>query len=153
MLGTIAKAIFGSANDRRVKGYQARVNAINALEPEVSKLSDEALKARTAEFRQQLAEGATRWLSMSEEQRAEVLQRFELWRALPQERRTELRQRYEEFRALSPDEQARIRSMQRRVRELTPEKRSELQQRWREMTPEQRQHGRPDVPRPPRPEK
>ncbi|KRQ94289.1 preprotein translocase subunit SecA [Bradyrhizobium jicamae] len=59
MIGALARKFFGSANDRRVKGYQSRVNAINALEPEVSKLSDEALKARTAEFRQQLADGKT----------------------------------------------------------------------------------------------
>src|SRR5690348_8485443 len=59
MIGALARKFFGSANDRRVKGYQSRVNAINALEPELIKLSDEALKARTAEFKQQLAEGKT----------------------------------------------------------------------------------------------
>src|SRR5271168_1580027 len=59
MIGALARKFFGSANDRRVKGYQGRVDAINALEPEISALSDEALKARTAEFRQQLAEGKT----------------------------------------------------------------------------------------------
>ncbi|SDK06986.1 protein translocase subunit secA [Bradyrhizobium sp. Rc2d] len=59
MIGALARKFFGSANDRRVKGYQSRVNAINALEPEVSKLSDEALKARTAEFRKQISEGKT----------------------------------------------------------------------------------------------
>ena len=59
MIGALARKFFGSANDRRVKGYQSRVNAINALEPELEKLSDEALKARTAEFRQQLADGKT----------------------------------------------------------------------------------------------
>src|SRR2546421_12021517 len=57
MIGALARKFFGSANDRRVKGYQPRVNAINALEPELAALSDEALKARTAEFRGQLAEG------------------------------------------------------------------------------------------------
>src|SRR5215469_3929106 len=57
MIGALARKFFGSANDRRVKGYQSRVNAINALEPEVSALSDEALKARTEELRKQLAEG------------------------------------------------------------------------------------------------
>ncbi|WP_424628552.1 preprotein translocase subunit SecA [Bradyrhizobium sp. SYSU BS000235] len=57
MLGALARKFFGSANDRRIKGYQSRVNAINALEPEVSALSDEALKARTVEFRKQIAEG------------------------------------------------------------------------------------------------
>ena len=59
MIGALARKIFGSPNDRRIKGYQSRVNAINALEPEIAKLSDEALKARTAEFKQQLADGKT----------------------------------------------------------------------------------------------
>src|ERR1700712_2795079 len=59
MIGALARKFFGSANDRRVKGYQSRVNAINALEPEVAALSDEALKARTVEFRAQLADGKT----------------------------------------------------------------------------------------------
>src|SRR5438876_6969733 len=59
MIGALARKFFGSANDRRIKGYQPRVDAINALEPEIAALSDEALKARTAEFRQQLADGKT----------------------------------------------------------------------------------------------
>ncbi len=59
MLGALARKFFGSANDRRIKGYQARVDAINALEPEIAALSDEALKARTVEFRKQIAEGKT----------------------------------------------------------------------------------------------
>jgi hypothetical protein len=58
MLGALAKKLFGSSNDRRVKGYGPRVAAINALEKEVSALSDEALQARTAAFREQLAKGA-----------------------------------------------------------------------------------------------
>jgi preprotein translocase subunit SecA len=57
MFGSIAKKIFGSANDRRVKGYQPRVKAINALEPEVEKLSDEELRARTEAFKAELAAG------------------------------------------------------------------------------------------------
>jgi preprotein translocase subunit SecA len=57
MIGALARKFFGSANDRRIKGYQARVGEINALEPEVAALSDEALKARTAEFRAQIASG------------------------------------------------------------------------------------------------
>ena len=59
MIGALARKFFGSANDRRIKGYQPRVNAINALESEVAALSDEALKARTAEFRKELADGKT----------------------------------------------------------------------------------------------
>ena len=53
----LAKAIFGSANDRQVKKYQPKVDAINALEPELAKLSDSELTARTAEFRAQYAAG------------------------------------------------------------------------------------------------
>jgi len=59
MLGNFAKKIFGSANDRRLKGYQPNVRAINALEADVAALSDEQLRARTQEFRDQLAAGKT----------------------------------------------------------------------------------------------
>jgi len=57
MFGAFAKKLFGSVNDRRVKGYRPRVEAINALEGELAKLTDEQLAARTVAFRQQLAEG------------------------------------------------------------------------------------------------
>ena len=57
VLAALAKAIFGSANDRQVKKYQPRVAAINALEPEFEKLSDDQLKAKTQEFRDLLAAG------------------------------------------------------------------------------------------------
>ncbi len=57
--GVLARKIFGSSNDRRVKGFRPRVDAINALEAEYSALPDEALKAKTAEFRARLAEGET----------------------------------------------------------------------------------------------
>ncbi len=56
-LGSLARKIFGSANDRRIKGYAPKVAEINALESELRVLSDDALKARTAEFRAQLAAG------------------------------------------------------------------------------------------------
>ena len=59
VVAAIAKRIFGSANDRRVKRYQGEVDAINALEPELAKLSDGELRARTAEFRKMLADGKT----------------------------------------------------------------------------------------------
>ena len=59
MFGNLAKKFFGSANDRRLRAYAGRVDAINALEPEVSVLSDEALRARTAAFRAELAAGKT----------------------------------------------------------------------------------------------
>ena len=51
--------IFGSRNDRLIKQYRRKVAAINKLEPEIKALSDEQLKAKTAEFRQRLADGAS----------------------------------------------------------------------------------------------
>src|SRR4051812_33316850 len=55
MFAAIARAVFGTANDRSLKGYQRRVPQINALEPAMEALSDEALRAKTAEFRERLA--------------------------------------------------------------------------------------------------
>src|SRR5918998_1698599 len=57
MLGALAKKVFGSANDRRVKSYQPRVAAINAMERELEGLSDEALRARTDALKAELAGG------------------------------------------------------------------------------------------------
>ena len=57
MIGAVARKLFGSANDRRIRSYRPRVEQINALEKELEELSDEALRARTEAFKQQLAEG------------------------------------------------------------------------------------------------
>ena len=59
MLGKIARKIFGSANDRFVKKLYKIVNQINALEPNLIKLSDEELKAKTDEYRNRLKNGET----------------------------------------------------------------------------------------------
>ncbi len=59
MFGSLAKKIFGSSNDRRLKTYRPKVDAINRLEPELIKLSDEALRERTAAFRVELSQGKT----------------------------------------------------------------------------------------------
>ncbi len=59
MIGSIARKIFGSANDRYIKKQYKTVEKINALEPEYSALSDEQLLAKTAEFKQRLANGET----------------------------------------------------------------------------------------------
>ena len=56
-LGNFASKIFGSSNERRVRGYRSRVEAINAMEPEVAKLTDDELRARTEDFRRQYQEG------------------------------------------------------------------------------------------------
>ncbi|MGH6674922.1 MAG: DEAD/DEAH box helicase, partial [Xanthobacteraceae bacterium] len=57
MIGSVARKLFGSSNDRRIRSYRARVAAINELESELIPLSDEALRARTEEFKKELAEG------------------------------------------------------------------------------------------------
>src|SRR3982751_3750041 len=59
MLGAVARKFFGSSNDRRVRKYQPRVDAINALEPELIKLFDDELRARTEAFKKELAEDKT----------------------------------------------------------------------------------------------
>jgi preprotein translocase subunit SecA len=58
MFGALARRLFGSANDRYISSLGALVEQINELEPELEKLSDEALRARTAEFKQRLEDGA-----------------------------------------------------------------------------------------------
>ena len=56
-LGSLARKIFGSPNDRRIKGYAPRIAAINALEAELGGLSDEQLRARTDQLRAEIAAG------------------------------------------------------------------------------------------------
>jgi len=58
IFGGIASKVFGSANDREIKKLQPQVDAINALESDMEALSDGDLKAKTADFRKQLEEGA-----------------------------------------------------------------------------------------------
>ncbi|MBL4639093.1 MAG: preprotein translocase subunit SecA, partial [Kordiimonadaceae bacterium] len=58
-LGKIVKKMFGSANERYLSKLQPTVDAINALEPEIEKLSDDALKAKTQEFRDRLDKDET----------------------------------------------------------------------------------------------
>ncbi|HKA99910.1 MAG TPA: preprotein translocase subunit SecA, partial [Methyloceanibacter sp.] len=57
-LGALASKVFGSSNDRKLKKYGPIVEKINALEAETKALSDEALRARTDEFRARLRDGA-----------------------------------------------------------------------------------------------
>jgi preprotein translocase subunit SecA len=59
MIGAVARKLFGSANDRRIRSYQPRVHEINALEKELEALSDDALRARTDDFKKQVAAGAS----------------------------------------------------------------------------------------------
>jgi preprotein translocase subunit SecA len=56
-LGTLARKVFGTPNDRKVKSVRPLVAKINALEPQFAALDDEGIKAKTAEFRKRVQEG------------------------------------------------------------------------------------------------
>ncbi|HKQ09759.1 MAG TPA: preprotein translocase subunit SecA, partial [Rhizomicrobium sp.] len=57
MLGSLARSLFGSANDRKVKPLWSTVSKINALEPRFAAMSDAELAAMTPAFRQRLEKG------------------------------------------------------------------------------------------------
>src|SRR5579884_1899879 len=57
MFAAVAKSIFGSANDRYVRGLGKYVDAVNGFEPNISALTDDELRAQTDKFRQRLANG------------------------------------------------------------------------------------------------
>src|SRR4051812_20911268 len=57
MIAGLAKSIFGSANDRYVRGLGKYVDAVNALEPQISALSDDELRGQTERLRRRLADG------------------------------------------------------------------------------------------------
>ncbi len=59
MLTWALKKLFGTSHEREIKKLRPRVEAINGFEPVISKLSDAELKAKTAEFKQKLENGAT----------------------------------------------------------------------------------------------
>ncbi|MBI1353091.1 MAG: preprotein translocase subunit SecA [Acidobacteria bacterium] len=59
MFDTVLAKVFGTKHDREAKRLQPRVEAINALEPAISSLSDEQLQAKTPELKQRLANGET----------------------------------------------------------------------------------------------
>jgi preprotein translocase subunit SecA len=59
MIDAVLAKIFGTRNEREIKAMQPLIAAINGLEPEVQQLSDADLAARTNEFKQQFANGAT----------------------------------------------------------------------------------------------
>ncbi|MFK7789400.1 MAG: preprotein translocase subunit SecA [Phycisphaeraceae bacterium] len=56
-ISTTMSKVFGSRNDRMIKKYNQRVQAINALEDQMSRLTDAELKAKTAEFRKREVDG------------------------------------------------------------------------------------------------
>ena len=59
MIGSLARKIFGSANDRYIRKLYKTVEKINSFEPSISPLTDEQLRAKTDEFRQRIKNGET----------------------------------------------------------------------------------------------
>src|SRR5436853_550492 len=57
MIGALSRKVFGTSNERKLKSFRPTVEAINELEPELERLSDAELRARTAALRKQLADG------------------------------------------------------------------------------------------------
>jgi hypothetical protein len=57
MFGALVRAIFGTSNDRVVRGLRNAVEAINALEPQIAALDDDGLKARTPWLKERIAKG------------------------------------------------------------------------------------------------
>jgi preprotein translocase subunit SecA len=72
MIQGVLKKIFGSRNERLLKSYGRTVRAINALEPEVSKLSDDALRAKTEELKKRVQELIAAALPRPKEEDAEA---------------------------------------------------------------------------------
>jgi len=56
LINTLLGKVFGTKNEREIKRLMPRVAAINALEPEIQNLSDDQLRAKTAEFRARIQE-------------------------------------------------------------------------------------------------
>ena len=59
MIGQLLTNVIGTQNEREIKRLRPSVAEINALEPTIQPLSDDQLRAKTAEFRQRIADGAS----------------------------------------------------------------------------------------------
>jgi len=77
----IAKMLFGSSNDRKVRGYMARAQKISALEPKMKAMSDEELRGQTQIFKERIAKGASLDSLMDE---AFAVVREAAWRSIGQ---------------------------------------------------------------------
>jgi preprotein translocase subunit SecA len=71
LINTLLGKIFGTKNERVVKSLMPKVRAINALEPEISKLSDDQLRSKTDEFRQRIQQHMSRFAGANGSQPAE----------------------------------------------------------------------------------
>ena len=60
MINQLLGKVFGTKNERVVKALTPKVRAINALEPQIQKLSDDELRAKTVEFRQRIQDRLSR---------------------------------------------------------------------------------------------
>ena len=81
MIVSLARKLFGSHNDRVLQAQTQLVASINALEPQVKALSDDALRAKTVEFRERLTKGEALDAVMPE---AFAVVREAAWRVLGQ---------------------------------------------------------------------
>ncbi|MGZ3612949.1 MAG: hypothetical protein ACXU9X_03575, partial [Thermodesulfobacteriota bacterium] len=57
MIGSLIKKIVGSKNERELRRIQPLIERINAIEPKVSPLSDDQLRAKTSEFKERIERG------------------------------------------------------------------------------------------------
>ena len=97
-----------------------------------------------------MADGAERWLSMNDTDRAQARERWKKWRALPPGERERMRKRWQQFRDLTPEQKEALRESYRRFMSLPPEQREVLRERWQRMSPEERHRAiqRRQAPRP-----
>jgi preprotein translocase subunit SecA len=72
MIESLLKKIFGTANERELKRIQVLIDRINQLEPEISGLADEALRAKTDEFKRYIGERVQGVTEAEERRRAEA---------------------------------------------------------------------------------
>ena len=69
MINTLIGKVFGTKNERVIKSMMPRVAAINALEPQMRKLTDDQLRAKTDEFRQRIQERLSRVANVRSERK------------------------------------------------------------------------------------
>ncbi|MGA2192461.1 MAG: DUF3106 domain-containing protein [Nitrospirota bacterium] len=89
-----------------------------------------------------------RWDSLSEEEKQDILENYEMWKSMTPERRARLKNAYKVFRSLPPAKRQELRDRYRRLKNLPPEKKTKVMstvERWRTMTPQQKQEYRDGV--------
>ena len=98
MLNFVLKRIVGTQNERALRKLQPLVDSINNLEPEISKMSDADLRAKTDEFRQRVGDEEKKNVSQLRELKEQVSE------ATSPEEKDKLKKAGMEFVKLSPEE-------------------------------------------------